>query len=130
METNRRSFLKGLLTVAAVSCVPVVVDAMPRVPRIVGDGVHDDWAGLQAAIDGKPFICEDNLILAREGSVTINGGDFLISKTLRVSVNNNSRVDFVGNRFTITDRTPDTPVLYFEYAADFGLANSNSVGRL
>lgn len=31
-------------------------------PRIVGDGIHDDFAGLQAALDGKPFMADDVVV--------------------------------------------------------------------
>lgn len=89
-DLNRRSFLRGLFTVAAVSIAP----ALPMhadLPRIVGDGIHDDTAGLQAALDGRPFVCEGDIVSSAT-EVTITGGEYKLSKTLRTPVDRYFRI--------------------------------------
>jgi hypothetical protein len=51
-------------------------------PVIKGDGVHDDWAGLQALFNNEPFVVENEGILASSGLLRL--GVFKISRTLRV----------------------------------------------
>lgn len=98
MDLTRRSFLRGALAIAAVSVVPIAAQEASTFPVIVGDGVHDDTAGIQAAFDGMPFVCEGHVVtdartvkfvgresrykitspvtLRRDG-VTVDGGYFL-----------------------------------------------------
>jgi hypothetical protein len=70
MQLSRRSFLGGILSVSAVAVAPLA-----HVPRIVGDGIHDDTAGLQAAFDGAPFEA-DGFVMQRAGRLVISGGMF------------------------------------------------------
>jgi len=79
-KLSRRSFLGGVLALSvAAAAAPVL--ALADVPVIYGDGVHDDWAGLQAMFDGRPFRVTDGAALvATEG--VLNGGIFSLSKTL------------------------------------------------
>ncbi len=104
-EMSRRGFLKGLLTVAAVSVVPVPL--LDLTPRIVGDGIHDDTLGLQAALDGKPFACEGQLVTGGE-QITITGGSYRITSPLYVR---RSYTHIVGASFDGSALTGDEAVL-------------------
>lgn len=86
IETSRRSFLRGALIVAAASVLPAQAIAfVAPVPVIVGDGIHDDWAGLQAAFDGNPFRCEKDFVrVGAHDAIHVDGGHFYISDTLLV----------------------------------------------
>lgn len=78
---DRRTFLRGLLTVAAVSIAPI--DALTAsVPSIVGDGVHDDTAGIQAAINGRPFSA-DGLVVRGQSEVQFGAGTFRMTAPMR-----------------------------------------------
>jgi hypothetical protein len=76
MNMNRRSFLGGFLTLSVAAVVGIPVEAAPV---IVGDGIHDDWAGLQAMLDGKPFRVDGNCYVAHDGII---GGKLRFTKTL------------------------------------------------
>lgn len=81
---NRRVFLKGALGLTVVAALPIALSA---VPIIHGDGIQDDWAGLQALFDGEPFrVDHGGAFIARSGQ--IKGGCFALSRTLNVSANN------------------------------------------
>ena len=87
MDVSRRSFLRGALTVAAASLVPVAAAkalGLDDVPTLWGDGVHDDAPALQALIDGKPFKIAGEGFIARNGAETafIDGGDYALSNGL------------------------------------------------
>lgn len=81
-ELSRRSFLRGLLTVASVSIVPIVVGGA-SIPRIVGDGIHDDAPGFQASLDGRPFECE-GCVMRLPGALTITGGNYRLDSMVHV----------------------------------------------
>lgn len=88
VDISRRFFLGGALSVAAASVIPLqAIGHIAPVPRIYADLVNDDWEGLQALCDGKPFVCQDSLIrlLGQDDFVDISNGRFLISKPLRVT---------------------------------------------
>ena len=77
---SRRFFLQGALSVAALSVVP---SAMADAPRIVGDGIHDDTAGIQALLDGRPFVCDDERIaISDDDHVYLTGGLFRTTRTI------------------------------------------------
>lgn len=78
---ERRSFLKGALTLIAVSALPVMALAA-NIPEIVGDGRHDDTAGLNALFAGKPVIVAREHIIAT--SSHLKGGCYRISGPLEV----------------------------------------------
>jgi hypothetical protein len=84
MDVSRRSFLRGALAVTAVAVSqPSLV--LASVPTIHGDGIHDDHAGLQALIDGKPFRVADEAGAAFQASSgIIQSGTFAIGETLRL----------------------------------------------
>jgi hypothetical protein len=80
---SRRSFLKGALTLVAASVVAKPIAVLAQYPRIVGDGVHDDTDGLQAAFDGEPFEC-DGMVVSICDHVYVNNGCFRVTKPLLV----------------------------------------------
>jgi hypothetical protein len=81
-DLSRRSFLGGILAVGAATTVVAAIP-LDLTPRIWADGIHDDYAGLQAALNGKPFVCEDSVI-ADTDSVIIRYGTFRISAALKL----------------------------------------------
>jgi hypothetical protein len=85
MDVSRRSFLGGILALTAVAVAPKVM-AEP-LPRIVGDGVHDDTAGLQALFDGRPFTADPRYgvqWVEVEDALRLTGGHFRLTNTLRI----------------------------------------------
>lgn len=99
MGMDRRNFLKIAFTAAAVTAVPVALTKAleQTLPVIYADGAHDDWAGLQAAIDGRDFICASECVQVFMNRVSLFRGHFLISRTLRVG--GATRLKSVGNTY-------------------------------
>lgn len=97
MDLSRRGFLCGLAGAAAVAvlAVPVVeLVARETLPRIVGDGIHDDTAGLQAAIDSKPFIGDVKVIeVDGRRTVLLGNGEYRISKAMELVDVNDLTID-------------------------------------
>jgi hypothetical protein len=83
MNISRRAFLGGAIILAAATAVPVeAFSALAPRPRIVGDGVHDDTAGLQALFDGEPVLIEGRVVTARDGMISLRGSIHKISRPL------------------------------------------------
>lgn len=82
MELSRRSFLGGVLCVAAVSVVPIVLGGVD-LPVLYGDGVHDDTVALRAALNGEPFIADGHIIKGTQ-SVALSGGVYRLSDEIVV----------------------------------------------
>lgn len=82
---SRRSFLGGALALTAASAVPAYALKSPA-PVIYADGIHDDTAGLQAALDGEPFrVFGDGVFIVRnDGHIYIGKGAFRLSDTLHL----------------------------------------------
>jgi hypothetical protein len=81
---NRRSFLKIAFAVGVASALPISLtkDLEDSWPIVYGDGVHDDTAGLQAALRGENFIARNECVQVTEGCCFIHDGSFLISRTI------------------------------------------------
>lgn len=98
MNLSRRSFLGGAL---ALMAAPVVAKYIPILPRLVGDGHHDDTAGLNALFAGEPVdIVRDVARVFDEspfGSVRLIGGIFRI--TGPVSIVNRSDFEIAESVF-------------------------------
>lgn len=96
---NRRHFLRLSIGAAAIAAVPIALkEAIRRqLPVIVGDGIHDDTAGLQAAINGEEFVCESGLVKMVDGGIYLDGGSYLISKT--VTIPNDAHGTIMNARF-------------------------------
>lgn len=82
MNTDRRSFLKGLLTVAAVAVLPK--PALAGYPILHGDGIHDDTAALQAMIDGKKVIIDGQVLDPTISDARCRMAKFFITDEIRV----------------------------------------------
>lgn len=81
---NRRQFLQVSLAAGVVAAMPITLKkalADPR-PTIWADGIHDDTAGLQAAIDGQPFYAVHDVVNVTDGKLTIHDGRFRTSACL------------------------------------------------
>ena len=61
MTITRRSLLKRTVAAVAVVVTPLVA-AGAAVPRIVGDGVHDDAEGFRALLRGDPVDVENECV--------------------------------------------------------------------
>ncbi len=91
MDISRRFFLAGLIALAGVKGSPLVASVANNLPEIVGDGVHDDSAGLSALFKNEPVIfSKDRFIVNDHEGVTIvdsyrpNRYDFLVSRTIEI----------------------------------------------
>lgn len=83
MDLSRRTFLIGSLALAGASVVPV--DAWAGMPRIVGDGVHDDAPGFNALLAGEPVNVEcDGVRFDGEIVWIMDGPQFFVAETIRV----------------------------------------------
>lgn len=56
-----------------------IFPAWPTVPRIYADGIHDDYAGLQAFLDGKPVEWKGDIVT---GPLSIFGQRLNPTRTL------------------------------------------------
>lgn len=78
---SRRGLLYGLLSTAAAAAIrPLPLHA--SLPRIVGDGIHDDAAGLQALIDGNPVEIVKNCVSRCKKVLDFENGHFSVSRGL------------------------------------------------
>lgn len=82
---TRRGFLGtaiGAAVVAAAAPLPI----LPDLPTLYGDGIHDDTAGLQAAIDGRAYrqAWDGATVAARElaDTVTFPRGEYYLAGTI------------------------------------------------
>lgn len=84
MAVTRRGLLTGLGAFLAAPAIVRASNLMPVkdwLPRIIGDGIHDDWEGLQAALNGEPFQAIGP-IFSDAGGVHLNGGVYLVTRPL------------------------------------------------
>ena len=90
---NRRGFFKALAAATAIAVVSTtrlgqaVIDvARSGYHVLVGDGVTDDTAALQARLDGEPVISPTGEQLSGTGTVYLPSGyTYRLSETLTVS---------------------------------------------
>jgi hypothetical protein len=84
MNISRRSFLGGAMVATALAALPALAKA--NVPTIYADGVQDDFPGLQAMIDGKPFrIAGEGVFENHAGDVVISDARLALSEPLDLS---------------------------------------------
>lgn len=81
--TSRRTFLKGLLTVAAAAVIPA--KALDLYPILHGDGVHDDTAALQALFNGEKIIVDGHVVDSSVARVFLRIRRFLVSSTIKIT---------------------------------------------
>lgn len=85
-DLSRRLFLGGALALTGAA-IASAAQAAPSVPRLRGDGIHDDTFALQTLFNGQPVIVESSEVRAsRGGRITLNGGRFLVSDTLTLAM--------------------------------------------
>ena len=91
MTISRRFFLAGLIALAGVKGSPLVASVANNLPEIVGDGMHDDSAGLSALFKNEPVIfSKDRFVIDSHDGITIinkyrpNRYDFLVSRTIEI----------------------------------------------
>jgi len=83
METTRRSFLGGLVSLVALQAVPV--RAIGNLPTLWADGKHDDTAGLRALFHREPLIFATDKVQVDEfHSVIFHSGRYKISSTIEL----------------------------------------------
>lgn len=81
---DRRNFLKLAFVGAAIAATPIALkEALAsRLPMIYGDGEHDDWEGLQAALDGKQFIAREACVVKQGNTYHLRPGTYMSSHSL------------------------------------------------
>lgn len=87
IEANRRSFLKGIVAIAAVGIVRPSLATDENLPTIWGDLIHDDAPGLNAFLRGNavrilcPECVFEEVIDAAKGQkrLYITNGTFLVN---------------------------------------------------
>src|SRR5882724_3346535 len=86
---NRRSFFKMSFSGSTMVAIPIALTSAQaaRIPVIYGDGMHDDAEGLQAALDGRDFVCAGGSVVLRGPHQVVDGCRYYISKTLVGSSN-------------------------------------------
>lgn len=77
-QRGRRGFLFGMG--ATLFADPKLI--VSRIPAIHGDGVHDDWEGLQSLMFGKPVRLPDGDTFTPGRAPRLFGGTYLLSRTL------------------------------------------------
>jgi hypothetical protein len=88
MDMNRRKFFALTAATAVWAAIPgpaaaALAEACPDLPVLVGDGVNDDAAALNAAIKGLPF--EDRsggMVWIENDTLRISGGTFRVTETI------------------------------------------------
>lgn len=111
---NRRNFLKITIAAGVALATPIVLTRAleRRLPVIYGDGIHDDAAGLQAALRGEDFISHDSCVRVMDGVVHINSGTYLIGETLDLT---GSQVQGVlTNSLFTADKSLSGPLFKFD----------------
>lgn len=85
---NRRIFLKFLAAGVAIAGTPIALKAAirERLPIIYGDGIHDDSEGLQAAMNGLPFVARNDCVTVSydrgRRTVHLSPGNFKLGTAL------------------------------------------------
>lgn len=104
-KMSRRLFLGGALALAATPVIARTLSFIPAPPppKIVADGVFDDWAGLQALVRGEPFEVEAEDLIAIEG--LLGRGLFRVSQPLVLE-----RADFAFQSCTFIRKHGDEGV--------------------
>ena len=81
---NRRSFFKMSFSGSTIVATPIALTSAQagRIPVIYGDGMHDDAEGLQAALEGRDFVCAGGGVVLRGPHEVLDDSRYYISKTL------------------------------------------------
>lgn len=105
MNLDRRSFLRGVLSVAATALVVRPSDLL-AIPQIVGDGIHDDGLGLNALFGGSPvdILCDAARIVVGDDGETVELKNGIFRTTQTIRTNRPTVVD--GCEFTMDGDDP------------------------
>lgn len=74
-------------TIAIATPIELEKALEKQLPIIYGDFLHDDWEGLQAAMNGQEFVCDSGVAMVKDGICYIHQGFFKVSKTLHLTGN-------------------------------------------
>jgi hypothetical protein len=110
MTLSRRSFLGGVLTLAAVT---VAARYQFAKPRIWADGTHDDAPGLNAMFAGEDFLTDVPDLIRNgdwESIVGLRGGAFMLGSKLILG-NPTKSFSIHSCRFTALDIFGDGEML-------------------
>lgn len=109
MNMSRRLFLGGAIATVGAAALP---KALAATPTIWCDGLHDDWAGIDALWNGRPArIMTDTIQVRPDGLVEMVGGVFRLSRTLRV-IGGGPSIRMLRSKLTWTE--PVDYCIYFE----------------
>lgn len=108
--STRRGFLGALLAAAAAPAI-VRADSLMKIvaPRpgliLWGDGIHDDWAAMQAFIRGEPVqVRHPGIRRSESGRVLVAGASILMSQTLVVP--RNLSIQFANTHMRLSRPAP------------------------
>lgn len=102
MVVSRRFFLGGLVAAPAIIAIDNLMPVRPWMPVLYGDGIHDDWAGLQALVNGEAVDIRakaDYVSNAPELGFTSMQNTYSLSKPLIMPANTIRRDHFYSDRF-------------------------------
>lgn len=85
MELSRRFFLGGAISLLAANTFVPSASASGNLPRIWGDGKHDDTSGLGALFRKEPVIfSSDKLGVDDFSNATFHWGKFRVTQTIEL----------------------------------------------
>lgn len=112
---NRRHFLKIAFAVGVATALPVALTKAleDSLPMVYGDGIHDDTLGIQAALDGRPFLAVEDCVRVIAGTVHLTSGAYRVTDTIHLG------------------RGPNTTMMGGSVIADAGMEEKHilSVGK-
>ena len=82
---DRRTFLRGVLTVVGAQVIPANAITLPI---LYGDGIHDDAPALTALLNDRPYHCENAKIIHQQDTSTqLANGVFLVKTPIKITGN-------------------------------------------
>lgn len=118
MDISRRGFLSGSLKVTAAVAAATTFVGFAAVPKLWGDGIHDDTAALNAFFRGEQIEHAGAIVALRSpDGFVFRGGRYLISDTVYM------QGDFDGHDvwFLRSSRFPaDAPMISSKGTAHVG----------
>lgn len=103
MVVSRRFFLGGLVAAPAIIAIDNLMPVRPWMPVLYGDGIHDDWAGLQALVNGEAVDIRAKVVPAYLGApelgFTSMRNTYSLSRELLMPANTIRRDHFMGDHF-------------------------------
>lgn len=96
---KRRAFLDGVISVE-----PVEAD---DAPAVVGDGIHDDAAGVEAMFSGQPVCIDGETVIVHAG--TFRECEFFVSRPIRIRLAGEWEFDTLT--FSFDESVNELPVI-------------------